>query len=74
MNIIENLEATDHAMTATELAELLQCHPVTIQRWARRGSLPSYRLGGDSGAGEWRFDPREVITFLKKHSRMNGGK
>ncbi len=33
-------------LTLKETAELLRQHPKTIERWARAGRLPCYRVGG----------------------------
>jgi excisionase family DNA binding protein len=75
MDIIEKLKEADHALTVTELSALLQVHSKTIQRWAKKGSIPSIRLGGEAGAGEWRFNPNEVAKFLGKHNHLpKGGK
>ena len=38
-------------MTAPELAEFLKVRRGTIYRWARKGKIPAFKIGGD-----WRFD------------------
>lgn len=32
-------------LTLKETAELLRHHPKTVERWAREGKIPSYRVG-----------------------------
>jgi excisionase family DNA binding protein len=36
----------DDLLTIAEVARLLRHHPKTIERWARTGRLPCYRVGG----------------------------
>jgi len=33
------------AFTVSEVAEILQVHRRTVQRWIERGLLPAYRVG-----------------------------
>jgi excisionase family DNA binding protein len=35
----------DELLTADEVAELLQLRPSTVQDYARRGVIPSFKLG-----------------------------
>ena len=37
----------DEILTATMLADYLQCHLSTIYRLAKQGKIPHFRLGGD---------------------------
>lgn len=46
-------------LTATEVAELLRLHAKTVERWARRGRLPCYRIGG-----RVLFARGDIATFL----------
>jgi excisionase family DNA binding protein len=34
-----------NAFTVSEVAEMLQVHRRTVQRWIQRGLLPAYRVG-----------------------------
>jgi excisionase family DNA binding protein len=45
-------------VTAPELAEFLKVQRGTIYRWARKGKIPAFKIGGD-----WRFD-RDAIEKL----------
>jgi excisionase family DNA binding protein len=50
--------------TDAEAAEFLGgLHPKTIQRMARRGELPAYRIGK-----HWRYRAGELSTWLVVHS------
>ncbi len=53
--------AIRRAMTAEELAELLSVSRLTILRRAKRGSIPSFRVGSCV-----RFDPGNVSKWLEK--------
>ena len=41
----ESFASFEPLLTASEAAELLRIHPVTILRWARESRLPFHRLG-----------------------------
>lgn len=36
---------TTHGMTVRQVADMLQVHPQTVQRWIREGQLDAYRVG-----------------------------
>jgi excisionase family DNA binding protein len=55
----ERLELLKHALTATDLAQLLQVSPVTIYKLAKANKLPSFRIGTAV-----RFDPHAVARWL----------
>jgi len=42
-------------------AEILGMHPITVQRLAREGRLPSIRVGG-----RWKFELHELREWLDK--------
>jgi excisionase family DNA binding protein len=71
MDIIAKLKSTEHALTVNELAALLQVHYVTIQRWANKGIIPSFRMGGEAGAGEYRFNPQDIATYIESNQRSH---
>lgn len=51
-------------MDDTQAAQFLGgLHPKTVQRMARRGDLPAYRIGR-----YWRFRASELSTWLVLHS------
>lgn len=52
-------------MSDAEAAQFLGgLHPKTVQRMARRGELPAYRIGR-----YWRFRASELDQWLKVQSR-----
>ena len=50
------------ALTADELAKLLGMKRVTILRRAKKGSIPSFRIGAMV-----RFDPQAISKWLLEH-------
>jgi len=59
MSLASRLKATHHAMTAEELAEILKVSRLTILRRAKRGTIPSFRVGSCV-----RFDPATISKWL----------
>jgi excisionase family DNA binding protein len=59
MSLASRVKATHHAMTAEELAEVLNVSRLTILRRAKRGTIPSFRVGSCV-----RFDPANVSKWL----------
>ncbi len=59
-SIIEVIASSKKALTAAELANLLAVSPDQIYALARKGILPSFRVGNAV-----RFDPKAVATSLK---------
>jgi excisionase family DNA binding protein len=57
----EQLEKMAHALTAKNLAQLLQVSEVTIYKLAKAHKLPSFRIGTAV-----RFDPRAVAQWLRQ--------
>ena len=51
-------------LTARQLAERLQLSERTVRDHARRGLLPTVRVGGS-----WRFDPEAVAAHLRRLSQ-----
>jgi excisionase family DNA binding protein len=45
MSLASRVKAKHHAMTAEELAEVLNVSRLTILRRAKRGTIPSFRVG-----------------------------
>lgn len=48
-------------LTAKQLAEYLQVHPMTIYKLVQRRDLPAFKLGGD-----WRFTAEAVEQWLSQ--------
>ncbi|MGH9521053.1 MAG: helix-turn-helix domain-containing protein [Terriglobales bacterium] len=57
----ERLLAIDRALTAPELATLLNVHKLTIYRAVKEGRLPAFRIFSCL-----RFDPRSVAQWLNE--------
>jgi excisionase family DNA binding protein len=59
MSLASRVKATPHAMTAEELAKVLNVSRLTILRRAKRGTIPSFRVGSCV-----RFDPANISKWL----------
>jgi excisionase family DNA binding protein len=59
-SLADRIEQVDHALTADELAPLLSISRITIFKHARRGNIPSFRLGTCV-----RFDPHAVAEWIR---------
>jgi excisionase family DNA binding protein len=51
--------AMEEILTAAQVAELLQVHPRTVYKLAKRGSIPGRKFGGG-----WRFSKSEIILMI----------
>ncbi len=58
-SLASKIHARDRAMTADELARILNVSRLTILRRAKRGTIPSFRVGGAV-----RFDPANISRWL----------
>jgi excisionase family DNA binding protein len=58
-SLASRIKAIHHAMTAEELADLLKVSRLTILRRAKRGTIPSFRIGSCV-----RFDPANISKWL----------
>lgn len=52
--------AFERVLNTEEAAALLQIHPKTLQRMARQGSVPAFRIGD-----LWRFRATELDLWLR---------
>ncbi len=59
MSLASRINAMHRALTAEELAELLQVSRLTILRRAKRGTIPSFRVGSCV-----RFDSANIAKWL----------
>jgi excisionase family DNA binding protein len=50
-------------LTAKEVAEYLNIHPLTVHRYAREGKIPAFKIGTD-----WRFHKRYIERWIKEKS------
>jgi excisionase family DNA binding protein len=57
----DSIEQFDHALSASELAQLLSVHRLTIYRAAKSGALRSFRINSCI-----RFSPRAVAAWLRE--------
>jgi excisionase family DNA binding protein len=60
ITLAERIERIAKALTADELAELLNVSRVTVFKLARAGRIPSFRIGTCV-----RFDPKAVAMWLR---------
>jgi len=61
MSLADQIENLGHALTAQELAKLLQVNPDTIWKMAKQSRIPSFRVGSAV-----RFDPKNVADWLRQ--------
>lgn len=58
--------AFEPVLTSEQAARLLNIHPKTLQRMARKGQIPAHRIGD-----LWRFRALELDAWLRgKHDRF----
>lgn len=50
----------ERALTSEEAARLLNIHPKTLQRMARKGQVPAHRIGD-----LWRFRASELDAWFR---------
>lgn len=48
-------------LTAKEVAEYLNIHPLTVHKYAREGKIPAFKIGTD-----WRFHKRFIEKWIKE--------
>ena len=53
-------------MTAKEVAEYLNIHPLTVHKYAREGKIPAFKIGTD-----WRFHKKYIERWIKEKSSYN---
>lgn len=61
LSLADRIERTGRALTANELAEMLAVSRITIFKLAKRGRIPSFRIGTCV-----RFDPHSVARWLRR--------
>ncbi|RJP28852.1 MAG: DNA-binding protein [Candidatus Omnitrophota bacterium] len=47
-------------LTAKEVADYLNLHPLTVHRYARDGRIPAFKIGAD-----WRFHKKYIEKWIK---------
>jgi excisionase family DNA binding protein len=63
-SIADRIVKIGHALTVSELAEILNVSRAFLYRLAASGGVPSFRVGGAV-----RFDPTSVAAWLRKDPR-----
>jgi len=48
-------------MTTKDVAEFLNIHPLTVQRMAKGGRIPAFKIGTD-----WRFQRKALDRWIKE--------
>ena len=61
----ERLDMPVRDMTIRQVADMLQTHPQTVQRWIREGRLDAYRVGDRI----LRITPEALEAFLRERGR-----
>jgi excisionase family DNA binding protein len=51
----------EEILTTQEVADLLKLHPKTVNKLAKSGRVPAYRIGR-----QWRFRRSEILKLLEK--------
>lgn len=62
LSLADRIERIGRALTANELAEMLTVSRITIFKLAKRGRIPSFRIGTCV-----RFDPHSVARWLRRN-------
>ncbi|OGX18292.1 MAG: hypothetical protein A3K83_01000 [Omnitrophica WOR_2 bacterium RBG_13_44_8b] len=50
-------------MTAKEVAQYLNIHPLTVHKYAREGKIPAFKIGTD-----WRFHKKYIERWIREKS------
>ena len=53
-------------MTAKEVAEYLNIHPLTVHKLAREGKIPAFKIGTD-----WRFHKKYIERWIREKVSYN---
>lgn len=48
-------------LTAKEVADYLNLHPLTVHKYAREGKIPAFKIGTD-----WRFHRKYIERWIKE--------
>ncbi|MGO9057610.1 MAG: helix-turn-helix domain-containing protein [Candidatus Binataceae bacterium] len=56
-------DLSNEILTVDLLSEFLRCHPSTIYRLVKMGTIPHFRLGSDL-----RFDKSLIKTWIRERS------
>ena len=61
LSLAERIERMEGALTAEQLAKLLNVSEITVYKQAKAGRIPSFRIGTCV-----RFDPRVLAGWLRE--------
>ncbi len=53
-------------LTAKEVADYLNLHPLTVHRYAREGKIPAFKIGTD-----WRFHKQHIERWIQEKVEFN---
>ncbi len=53
-------------LTAKEVADYLNLHPLTVHRYAREGKIPAFKIGTD-----WRFHKKYIERWIREKVTYN---
>lgn len=53
-------------MTAKEVADYLNIHPLTVHKYARQGKIPAFKIGTD-----WRFHKKYIEKWIQEKLEYN---
>lgn len=48
-------------LTAKEVADYLNIHPLTVHKFAREGKIPAFKIGTD-----WRFHKKYIEMWIRE--------
>ncbi|MFA4888493.1 MAG: helix-turn-helix domain-containing protein [Candidatus Omnitrophota bacterium] len=57
------MQINKEIMTAKEVAEYLNIHPLTVHKYAREGKIPAFKIGTD-----WRFHKKYIERWIREKS------
>jgi excisionase family DNA binding protein len=55
------MTANKEILTAKEVAEYLNIHPLTVHKFAREGKIPAFKIGTD-----WRFHKKYIERWIRE--------
>jgi|WetSurMetagenome_2_1015567.scaffolds.fasta_scaffold1425051_2 excisionase family DNA binding protein len=62
----ENTNDVKPIMTTKEVAEYLNIHPLTVNKYAREGKIPAFKIGTD-----WRFHKNYIENWIREKVTHN---
>lgn len=57
------MDSGKEIMTAKEVAAYLNIHLLTVQKYARAGKIPAFKIGTD-----WRFHKKHIEEWIREKS------